>query len=150
MIASEISETPAIASESTCEACQKDSAPMARNRPTCGLAIVSLVHNKLFDPVMHRDVVLCAQGKANDGGPGTELTRILEWAFKEHKGCNCRSRAAAMDAWGPDGCEKRIDRIVGWLRKSAGIFGIVITDGMLKALVGKAIANARKRLHNQS
>ena len=51
-------------------------------------------------------------------GPGAELVKLLaglgvsEWA-----GCQCASRAALMNQWGPTGWAARRDEIAGWLRE---------------------------------
>jgi len=54
-------------------------------------------------------------------GPGDCLCRAIErWSGEEPKlSCGCRSRIARMNAWGPDGCRKHLDEIVGWLVEEA-------------------------------
>jgi hypothetical protein len=50
-------------------------------------------------------------------GPGTELKAILaEYGITPQSGCQCNSRAAHMDEWGPDGCRARRAEIIDWLR----------------------------------
>ena len=34
-------------------------------------------------------------------------------------GCDCESHVREMNEWGPDGCETRLEEIVGWLIESA-------------------------------
>lgn len=58
--------------------------------------------------------------------------------------CACNQRAAIMDAWGCDECERRIDEIVGWLREEAGKRGLPFLDVAGRMLVRRAIRNARK------
>jgi hypothetical protein len=107
MVASEIAGEIAIASASTCAACQKDENPMTANKPTCGLAIVALHNAGHFDRKEHHYIVECAIHPVK-GGPGTELERILSWAFKKSEGCDCDAHKSAMNVWGPDECEKRM------------------------------------------
>lgn len=46
-------------------------------------------------------------------GVGTELGRLIpDWAVKQKKGCGCSDMAKKMDKWGPDTCEKNINKIV--------------------------------------
>lgn len=52
-------------------------------------------------------------------GPGTELKRILaSLGITPSPTCSCNSKAAQMDIWGIEGCEKPENHtvIVGWLR----------------------------------
>jgi hypothetical protein len=51
-------------------------------------------------------------------GPGAELKRMLSRVgIHATATCACNARAAHMDRWGPDKCEKRLDQIVGWLQE---------------------------------
>ena len=57
-------------------------------------------------------------------GPGTELTRLLSQAgITKLSGCRCSGHAQRMNRWGVEGCRKRRDRIVGWLRESYDLTG---------------------------
>lgn len=149
MVASEIAGEIAIASASTCAACQKDENPMTANKPTCGLAIVALHNAGHFDRKEHHYIVECAIHPVK-GGPGTELERILSWAFKKSEGCDCDAHKSAMNVWGPDECEKRMPKILKWLRTEAEKKGIPFFEPVVKAVVRKAISNARRNLRNQS
>lgn len=79
--------------------------------------------------------------------PGTALKVLLaKWfGIRSNSGCGCDSRAAEMDARGPDWCEQNIDTIVGWLRDEAKQRGLPFLDAAGRLLVRKAIANARKK-----
>jgi len=80
-------------------------------------------------------------------GPGCQLRRTLEWwRIRDDGSCGCGEYAAQMDAWGPEGCEARIDEIVSHLVEQAEKRGIVL--GVVAAatatqLVRRAIEAAR-------
>lgn len=77
-------------------------------------------------------------------GPGCHLKRLLSWAFlRSRPGCRCDERAAQMDAWGPDECERRVDEIVGWLREEAAERGLPFVAVAANAAVHSAIAMSR-------
>jgi len=50
-------------------------------------------------------------------GPGDYLhDAILRWFGESPTAeCQCHSRIAQMNAWGPTGCREHLDEIVGWL-----------------------------------
>lgn len=53
-------------------------------------------------------------------GPGSELKKILnQLGIHPSPDCSCNSRAAQMDIWGVEGCEKddNFKTIVGWLKE---------------------------------
>ena len=54
-------------------------------------------------------------------GPGDYLhDAILRWVGESPTAdCQCRSRIAQMNAWGPTGCREHLDKIVGWLLEEA-------------------------------
>jgi hypothetical protein len=60
--------------------------------------------------------------------------------------CQCRAKAAQMDAWGPDECSKpeRIDEVVKVMREEAAARGLPFLDVAGRMLVRRAISNARK------
>jgi hypothetical protein len=74
---------------------------------------------------------------------GTEIAKMLSW-FPVSKCGRCAKLEARFNRWGPDRCEKNIDRIVKYLRISARRKKIPTTDTLLKILVRKAIRNARR------
>lgn len=80
------------------------------------------------------------------GGPGTELKNLLSFfgIYSVPENCSCNARAAIMDAWGCDECERRIDEIVGWLREEAHKRGLPFVDVAGRMLVRRAIKNARR------
>ena len=80
-------------------------------------------------------------------GPGTELSRLLKrLGIEPTPTCQCRAKAAEMDAWGPDECEKpeRIDEVVAVMRAEAEARGLPFLDVAGRLLVRRAIRNARR------
>jgi hypothetical protein len=52
-------------------------------------------------------------------GPGTELMALLKsLGIHKQPGCDCKSKAKQMDAWGVDGCRAHRDEIADWLRSN--------------------------------
>jgi hypothetical protein len=79
------------------------------------------------------------------GGPGSELSAILGTLGLAHlEGCKCKKRARQMDDWGPDGCERNINTIVGWLEEEAKSRKLPFIRWGAKTLVRVAIRRARK------
>jgi hypothetical protein len=81
-------------------------------------------------------------------GPGTELSRLLKrFGIEPTPTCQCRAKAAEMDAWGPDECEKpeRIDEVVAVMRAEAEARGLPFLDVAGRMLVRRAIKNARRK-----
>jgi len=81
-------------------------------------------------------------------GPGTELSRLLKrFGIEPTPTCACRAKAAQMDAWGPDECERpeRIDEVVAVMRAEAAARGLPFLDAAGRMLVRRAIANARRQ-----
>lgn len=79
-------------------------------------------------------------------GPGFFLKKKLRW-FKidSDPNCKCNARAEVMDRWGPDHCEKRLEKIVGWLREEAERRGsFLYSDRAARILVKSAIKASRK------
>jgi predicted Fe-S protein YdhL (DUF1289 family) len=80
-------------------------------------------------------------------GPGTEMKKLLAgWPLyiTATESCPCNQHAAQMDAWGCDGCEARLDEIVGWLRVEAERRGLPFADVAGRLLVRRAISRARR------
>jgi hypothetical protein len=80
-------------------------------------------------------------------GPGTELSRLLKrFGIEPTPACQCRAKAAEMDAWGPDECSKpeRIDEVVAVMRAEAEARGLPFLDVAGRLLVRRAISNARR------
>jgi hypothetical protein len=81
-------------------------------------------------------------------GPGCHLKRLLGWVrIKDDGSCGCSDYAADMDAWGPDGCDARMDEIVAHLVEQAAkrsvVLGLVPARIVTEA-VRRAINAARK------
>lgn len=80
-------------------------------------------------------------------GPGSELSRLLKrFGIEPTPTCACRAKAAEMDAWGPDECERpeRIEEVVAVMRAEAEARGLPFVDFAAKLLIKRAIHNARK------
>lgn len=84
---------------------------------------------------------------AIDGGPGTELKKLLaRVGITATPNCSCNARARAMDAneaREPGWCEAHLDEIVGWLREEAEKRGLPFLDVAGRILVRQAIRNAK-------
>lgn len=80
-------------------------------------------------------------------GPGTELSKLLErFGIHSTPTCACRAKAAQMDRWGPDECERpeRIEEVVAVMRAEAHARGLPFLDAAGRLLVKRAIRNARR------
>ena len=79
-------------------------------------------------------------------GPGCQLRRTLSWFVRDDGQCGCTEYAAQMDAWGPDGCEARIDEIVAHLVEQAAkrsVFLGAVPSAAITVVVRRAIEAAR-------
>lgn len=80
-------------------------------------------------------------------GPGCQLRRTLSWwRIRDDGSCGCTEYATQMDAWGPDGCEARIDEIVAHLVEEAGkrsVFLGAVPSAAVTIVVRRAIDAAR-------
>jgi hypothetical protein len=79
-------------------------------------------------------------------GPGCQLRRTLAWFVRDDGKCGCTEYAAQMDAWGPDGCEARIDSIVAHLVEQAAkksVFLGAVPASAILVVVQRAIEAAR-------
>lgn len=80
-------------------------------------------------------------------GPGTELSKLLKkFGIEPTPTCQCRAKAAEMDAWGPDECEKpeRIEEVLAVMREEAKARGLPFLDVAGRLLIRRAIRNARR------
>ena len=79
--------------------------------------------------------------------PGCQLRRTLSWwGIRDDGSCGCTEYAAQMDAWGPDGCDARIDEIVAHLVEEAGkrsVFLGAVPSAAVTIVVRRAIDAAR-------
>ena len=85
-------------------------------------------------------------------GVGCHLARMLSWfGIRDDGRCGCSEHAAQMDAWGPDGCEREIETIMGWLRDAAAkrLPLVPWVDAPVRLLVHQAIAAARRDADGQ-
>ena len=85
-------------------------------------------------------------------GVGCHLARLIRWfGVRDDGTCRCAEHAAQMDAWGPDGCEREIETIMGWLREAAAkrLPLVPWVDAPARLLVHQAIAAARRDAHGE-
>lgn len=84
---------------------------------------------------------------------GDVLSRMIfdRYGRSVTAGCDCTSRIADMNAWGPDGCAQNIDTIVDWLIEAAAAVGDVramlpawAQRWKLRGLVRKAVKAVRE------
>ncbi len=72
-------------------------------------------------------------------GPGSKLKNLFDWFIRVDSTCGCEDRAAIMDAWGPEGCQRNKREILSWLRDSAHAKGIpyssTIMSGILDVII---------------
>ena len=81
---------------------------------------------------------------ARASGPGTELKKLLgRFGIKSTPNCSCNARAAQMDVWGPDECERRLDEIVDWLGEEAQRRKLPFSRLVAAQVVKLAIRRAR-------
>ena len=82
-------------------------------------------------------------------GPGTELSALIKkFGIEPTPTCQCRAKAAEMDAWGPDECAKpeRIEEVLAVMREEAKARGLPFLDAAGRMLIKRAIANARRAI----
>jgi hypothetical protein len=82
-----------------------------------------------------------------NSGPGTELSKLLKrFGIEPTPTCQCRAKAAEMDAWGPDECSKpeRIEEVLAVMREEAKARGLPFLDVAGRLLIRRAIANAKR------
>jgi hypothetical protein len=83
-----------------------------------------------------------------EGGPGTELRKLLHKLGIQPKGkeCSCNAHALQMDRRGAAWCEQQMDTIVDWLAEEAKkrpIVGLLFSRTLARQMVRLAIARAR-------
>ncbi len=89
--------------------------------------------------------------KEIDGGPGTELKKILaRWGIRPGENCACTRRAKTMDQNGPRWCEQNLDKIVGWLKEEANNRKLPFINRLGKILVRRAIRNSQKKTEDSA
>lgn len=96
-------------------------------------------------PVRH--IVHAAPPRSGSGGPGTELSKLLKrLGIEPTPTCQCRAKAAEMDAWGPDECERpeRIEEVLAVMREESRVRGLPFLDAAGRLLIRRAIVNARR------
>lgn len=133
--------------DSACENCLSYGKDQTLNKVTVSVAISTLHRNRLFDKQEHAYLLKAIGSRI---GTGRILSASLWWIAKPEEGaCYCRSRAAIMDYWGVDKCEREIETIVGWLMEGAEMHGVKWVPKPLQAelarrMVRAAIKKARK------
>jgi hypothetical protein len=146
-IASELAGIDVATTPGHCDFCTRNlTPPRAVNQLTVSLA----AHAVKDDPArvqsllaQHADLL-----RIQRRGPGTELKRLLAWFASPSDSCECESRAAQMDAWGPDGCREHLNEIVGWLLEEAELRGLphgTLPQLAAQLLVLRAIRRSEKQ-----
>lgn len=114
-------QVAAMTHESSCQECLKTSNPMAKNKVTCGLAVLALSKAKLLNTEQHSDLLRCGlslpkKPESLENLPGSALTKIFKdiGIFSGNE-CQCASYANAMDSWGWSGCTWRRQEIIDHL-----------------------------------
>lgn len=78
-------------------------------------------------------------------GPGDFLHKYLSTiGIREAPGCSCASHRTQMNQWGPDKCEKHIDKIVSWMEEEAKKRSLPFIRIAAKQLVKWAISKSRR------
>lgn len=78
-----------------------------------------------------------------DGGPGTELKKLLAWFGITATGeCPCNSRAAKMDSLGSQWVRDNLDTVVGWLEEEADKRGPIIRLAFSRIAAKAAVLRA--------
>lgn len=91
--------------------------------------------------------ISCPPGTRVAGGPGSELTRLLNRFWVRYQpGCKCQDRAARMDDMGPEWCRENEDLILSWLEEEARRRGIPYIHSLAKMVLEAAISRAESRL----
>lgn len=85
-----------------------------------------------------------------DGGPGTELRKLLKTLGIQPRGkdCQCNAHALEMDRRGPQWCEAHLETIVDWLAEEAKkrpLLGVLFSRTAARQMVRLAIQRARAK-----
>lgn len=87
---------------------------------------------------------------APEGGPGTELRRLLHTIGIQPKGrdCGCNAHALEMDRNGGEWCQANLESIIDWLQaeaKKRPLVGMLFSRLAARQMVQLAISRARKK-----
>jgi hypothetical protein len=87
---------------------------------------------------------------APEGGPGTELRRLLHTLGIQPKGkdCQCNAHALEMDRNGVEWCQANVESIIDWLvveAKKRPLVGMLFSRLAARQMVALAISRARKK-----
>ena len=103
---------------------------------------------KNCNPKSHPITVPKTEVKPVNGGPGTELKKLLSgMGIHSTSGCKCSDRAKHIDFMEtqiPGWTEQNIDEIVGWMEKEASNRGLPFIRAGAKLLVKLAIRRSKK------
>lgn len=135
--------------EETCSACNSCTTPKSLNKITASLALVTLKKNKTFDSIEHKYLIdYCTKTDKVVGsldlsfGTGTELAKLVSWFGKKDSRCDCDKHILKMNQWGPYECEKRIETITRWLKRSAIIHKQFYNRIIAMTLIRVAVVNS--------
>jgi hypothetical protein len=78
--------------------------------------------------------------------PGTWLKRlVLYLGIEATNSCRCDNHVDEMNAWGPDGCEEHIAKILAWMRIAAAKKKLQFVESQATWLIRLAIDLAKKQ-----
>jgi hypothetical protein len=100
------------------------------------------LHSLLMAPAV------ATQSRQPEGGPGTELRKLLHSIGIQPKGkdCSCNAHALEMDRRGPAWCEQHMETIIDWLAEEAQkrpLVGMLFSRTAARQMVRLAISRAR-------
>lgn len=130
----------------TCTRCEHAN-PGGDGPRLCAIDGVDIVvHVRRRDcPIGKHNVPIPEPSTANRPRPGAELVKLLaKLGITSGPGCNCKLRAALMDARGPQWCRDNTDEIVRWLREEADRRGLPFIETAARWLVRTAVRRAEK------
>lgn len=143
LISTQLAGVDVPAALDACTACLKQPKPKQQNHVTCAKAIYVLrINNKEVPQSLFQGITK----RTPQGGPGTELEKLISWFKVKSSKCNCGKRIQKMNQWGPDKCEERMDTILRWLQHSAITNKLPFVRPVVERLVRKAISNARSKM----
>jgi len=138
-LASSLAGVAAETNDQACQVCSSCHRPQSLNFVTASMAIRALPKPL---PAEHRYLL----AKLDPSTVGTELEKLISWfpAIGRRKCKRCTSLKTKLNQWGPDKCEENMEYIVKKMKITAIRKGIPFSEFAVRALVKKAIRNARK------
>lgn len=136
--------------DSACKACSDVEPPRSVNQVTANLSCGVLIKaGKRPSSKLAAIAGLQVPEHPPETGPGTELKKLLSWFASPSKKCNCSTKAALMDSWGPQKCRQQREVIVTWLVDEAVGLAVprqLVPKSAIRAIVTLAINTAEKQI----